>query len=471
VNDRHLLRAGLALLAVAPAVGFTAVRLNILHVSGGLTSPPAHVVTVGGAALAALLAALLMVHAARRENDARAGLVGVGFLVMSGLLLIHALATPDFILGEYGRNATVGLAGASAVPAGGIVFAIALILPARRAAAPTFIARWAGAALLTLVVLGTIGLVHPELVPIVPLTVTPWAYMLLTPACLVYGWLARRTWHTYQLTRRMTDAAVAVGLVWLGTSIPVYLLSPVWSWMFWAGHSLEGFGFLAVATAVSRDLMLQTPTLALPRRTRAQDLLDDEAELLGGYVKKLTTDMHDHDPTTLVHSRRVAQLAIEVGEQLGLPTDTLRRLAVAGLLHDIGKLQIPEQILRKPGPLTDDEYRTVQTHPGAGADLLAHLGSFDEEVPIVRAHHERVDGRGYPHGVAGGRIPLEARILAICDVFDALTSARPYREAWTQERALELIAKETGTAFDPACTSALLAVVADGNRVVTDVAA
>jgi putative nucleotidyltransferase with HDIG domain len=471
VNGRHLLRAGLALLAVAPAAGFTAVRLNILHASGRFESPPVHVVTVGGAAVAALLAALLMVHVAQRENDARAGLVGVGFLVMSGLLLIHALATPDFILGEYGRNATVGLAGALAVPAGGIVFAIALVLPARRMAAPDLIARSAGAALVALVILGTIGLVHPELVPLVPLSVTPWAYVLLTPACLVYGWLARRTWHTYQLTRRMTDAAVALGLVWLGTSIPVYLLSPVWSWMFWAGHSLEGFGFLAVATAVSRDLMLQAPTLALPRRTRAQDLLDDEAELLGGYVKKLTTDLHDHDPTTLLHSRRVAQLAIEVGEQLGLPTDTLRRLAVAGLLHDIGKLQIPEHILRKPGPLTDDEYRTVQTHPGAGADLLAHLGSFDEEVPIVRAHHERVDGRGYPHGVAGGRIPLEARILAICDVYDALTSARPYREAWPQERALELIAKETGTAFDRACTSALLVVVAGGNRAVTDVAA
>jgi putative nucleotidyltransferase with HDIG domain len=269
----------------------------------------------------------------------------------------------------------------------------------------------------------------------------------------------------------MTDAAVAVGLVWLGTSIPVYLLSPVWSWMFWAGHSLEGFGFLAVASAVSRDLMLQTPTLALPRRTRAQDLLDDEAELLGAYVKRLTIELHDHDPTTLIHSRKVAQLAVEVGEHLGLPTDALRRLAVAGLLHDIGKLQVPEDILRKPGPLTDDEYRTVQTHPQAGADLLAHLGSFDEEVPIVRAHHERLDGRGYPHGMAGEHIPLEARILSICDVFDALTSARPYREAWTPERALELIVKETGTAFDPACTAALLAVVVEGNHAVTDLAA
>jgi putative two-component system response regulator len=217
--------------------------------------------------------------------------------------------------------------------------------------------------------------------------------------------------------------------------------------------------------------MLRTPTLALPRRARAQDLLDNEAELLGGYVKSLTSSLHDHDPTTLAHSRKVALLAVAVGEQLGLPTPVLRRLAAAGLLHDIGKLQIPWEILNKPGALTDDEYRTIQTHPQAGADLLAQLGSFDEEIPIVLSHHERLDGRGYPHGLTPAEVPLEARILAICDVYDALTSARPYREAWTQERAIALIAKETGTAFDPDCTAALLAVLEAGNQAVADLAA
>jgi putative nucleotidyltransferase with HDIG domain len=291
------------------------------------------------------------------------------------------------------------------------------------------------------------------------------------PACGVYAWIARRTWHTYALTRRPSDAAVSVGLVWLGTSIPIYLLSPVWSWLFWAGHSLEAVGFLAVAGAVSRDLTLRTPTLALPRRARAQDLLASESALLGGYVSALTADMHDHDPSTLAHSRKVALLAIAVGEHLGLPTDALRRLAVAGLLHDIGKLHIPSEILNKPGALTDDEYRTIQTHPGAGAELLARLGGFAEEIPIVLAHHERVDGRGYPHGLAGERIPFEARILAICDVYDALTSARAYREPWPEARALELIASETGTAFDPVCSGALLAVVEAAPQAAADLAA
>jgi putative nucleotidyltransferase with HDIG domain len=442
-----------------------------VRAAGAFVSPPTHVMAVGGAALAALLAALMMVAVARRENDARGGLVGVGFLTMAGLLLIHALATPGFILGEYGRNATVGLAGALAVPAGGIVLAIALMLPARLVAAPKLIGRAAGATVAALVVLGAIGLGHPALVPLVPVGASPWSYALLLPACAVYAWVARRTWHTFQLTRRSSDAAVTIGLAWLGTSIPVYLLSPVWSWTFWAGHTLEALGFLAVASAVSRDLTLRTPTLALPRRARAQDLLDDESQLLGGYVRALTAKMHRHDPSTLAHSRSVALLAIAVGEHLALPAAALRRLAVAGLLHDIGKLHISPDILNKPGALTDAEYGTIQTHPQAGADLLANLGSFDEEIPIVLAHHERLDGRGYPHGLARERIPLEARILAICDVYDALTSWRAYREPWPQERALELITSETGTAFDPACAAALLAVVARGTRAGADLAA
>jgi putative nucleotidyltransferase with HDIG domain len=459
MSGRRTLRACILLLAAAPAAAYTLVRAGMVPVAGRFVSPPTHVLAVGGAAFAALVAALLMVHVARREHDARGGLVGVGFLAMSGLLVIHALATPGYILEAYGRNATVGLAGALAVPAGGIVFAAALLLPARVAGAPRLVTRGAGASIAVLVLFGAIGLGRPALIPLIPVNVTPGAYILLTPACGVYAWLARRTWRTYQLTRRLSDATVAVGLAWLGTSIPVYLLSPVWSWLFWAGHGLEASGFLAVATAVSRDLVRTAPTLALPRERRASDLLDDESRLLGGYVSSLKADLHGHDPSTLAHSENVAALAVAVGEELGLAPDSLRRLAVAGLLHDIGKLQIPPAILNKPGGLTDAEFATIKTHPQAGADILANVGSFGEEIPIVLAHHERIDGRGYPHGLAGEAIPLEARILSICDVYDAVTSWRAYREPWPRERALALIESETGAAFDPVCARALLAVL------------
>ena len=459
MTARRLLGPILAAVAFGPIAVFGLVRLGLLPFAGRFESPPTHVVVVGGAAMAASAVAVLMIALARREHDPRGGLVGVGFLTMAGLLTIHGLATPGFILDEYGRNATVALAGGLAVPTGGLALAVSVLVPARIVQAPRLIARCAWAVAAALVTFGLVGLVHPELLPLVPVTATPWAYALLLPAVLLYGWIARRTWHTFQLTRRGGDLAVVLGLVWLASSIPVYLLSPVWSWMFWTSHGLEAAGFLAVAGAVARDLTLRTPTLALPRRTTAHDLLASEAALLGGYVRSLTATMHLRDPSTLAHSRRVAFLAVGVGERLGLSPATLRRLAVAGLLHDIGKLQVPVEILNKPGRLTDAEYDAIKTHPQAGADLLALLGSFDDEIPIVRHHHERIDGRGYPHGIAAEAIPVEARIMAVCDVYDALTSRRAYREPWTPERAVELIVSESGTAFDPVCVEALLAVV------------
>jgi putative nucleotidyltransferase with HDIG domain len=168
----------------------------------------------------------------------------------------------------------------------------------------------------------------------------------------------------------------------------------------------------------------------------------------------------EHDGSTEGHSRRVALLAVQLGEALNLPPATLRHLAVGGLLHDIGKLSVSGGILRKPGSLSDAEYEEVKRHPEAGERLLRELGGFSPEVlALVAAHHERLDGKGYPHKLAGPELGIGPRILAVCDVYDALVSDRVYREAWTRERALELLRKDTGSAFDGRCVWALQRVL------------
>jgi HD-GYP domain-containing protein (c-di-GMP phosphodiesterase class II) len=152
---------------------------------------------------------------------------------------------------------------------------------------------------------------------------------------------------------------------------------------------------------------------------------------------------------------------VQVGEALGLPPATLRHLAVGGLLHDVGKLSVAGDILRKPGALTDDEYDEVKRHPEAGVRLLRELGGFPAAVhSLVGEHHERLDGAGYPAGLAGDQLAIGPRILAVCDVYDALVSDRVYREAWTSERALALLREQAGSAFDPACVRSLAQVVA-----------
>src|SRR5919199_119944 len=135
-------------------------------------------------------------------------------------------------------------------------------------------------------------------------------------------------------------------------------------------------------------------------------------------------------------------------------------LGVGGLLHDIGKLSVSGEILRKPGKLTDAEYDAVKTHPAAGVELLSELGGFPAPVhALVGEHHERLDGAGYPRGLAAADLEIGPRILAACDVYDALVSDRVYREAWTPERALALLREQTGTAFDGACVESLARVV------------
>jgi putative nucleotidyltransferase with HDIG domain len=135
-------------------------------------------------------------------------------------------------------------------------------------------------------------------------------------------------------------------------------------------------------------------------------------------------------------------------------------LAIGGLLHDIGKLQVPDEILKKPGPLTDHEYAVVKRHPEWGAQLLRELGGFpDVARDVVLRHHERLDGSGYPHGAAGDDLDLDTRILAVCDVYDALVSERVYREPWTHDRALAILEEGAGELFDERCIEALARVL------------
>jgi HD-GYP domain-containing protein (c-di-GMP phosphodiesterase class II) len=179
----------------------------------------------------------------------------------------------------------------------------------------------------------------------------------------------------------------------------------------------------------------------------ASDLVLAEEAFLGSHVRALTLSLAQRDDYTEQHTRRVALRSVQVGELLGISPGRLRALATGALIHDIGKLAVPDSILKKPGALDDEEYAVIKRHPDQGARL-------------VRNHHERLDGKGYPSGLRADRIDLDTRILTVCDVYDALMSPRVYRPAWTHAAAIELLRGETGTAFDARCVKALEQVLA-----------
>ena len=186
-------------------------------------------------------------------------------------------------------------------------------------------------------------------------------------------------------------------------------------------------------------------------------MVSAEEAFLGSQVGGLVRLLAEKDEYTEGHTRRVALLAVEVGEELGLPPARLRELATGGLLHDIGKLSVPDEVLKKPGALDDVEYALVQKHAVWGDALLGRLGFSPRIRQLVRDHHERLDGTGYPHGSTA--LSLETRVLAVCDVYDALRSDRVYRDAWVHERAIALLREEAGTKFDAKCVEALSRVL------------
>jgi HD-GYP domain-containing protein (c-di-GMP phosphodiesterase class II) len=317
-----------------------------------------------------------------------------------------------------------------------------------------------GAALVAVAGLGALGLALPALVPVVPGARTFEATALVGAglACLlVVGVRAART---VLLTRRIRDAVATGGVALLGGAL---VAGWTWSWThlgFWMGHGFELAGLVMLGAAAALDLRDGAPSRALHGDLRAAEMVLREEAFLGVQVRALMRRLAAKDASTEGHTRRVAILATRVGEALRLPPARLRELALAGLLHDVGKLQVPDAVLRKPGPLTDEEFAVIRTHPGAGDALLASLGGFSPGVrAVVRGHHERLDGRGYPDGRRGDAIDLPTRIMAVCDVYDALVTARVYRAAWSHGDAVALLERESGTGFDPVCVAALQRVL------------
>ncbi len=162
----------------------------------------------------------------------------------------------------------------------------------------------------------------------------------------------------------------------------------------------------------------------------------------------LANALEAKDAYTRGHSTRVAGLARQIALRLGLPAQSAEIIAQAALLHDLGKIGVPERILRKPSALTPEEWEIMRRHPVTGAQIVAPLEFFDEGAIILRHHHERLDGSGYPDGLTGDMIPLGARIVAVADVYDALTSDRPYRRGHAQADAIQVLHDEAGRTLD-----------------------
>jgi putative nucleotidyltransferase with HDIG domain len=457
---RLLLRDRLVPLVALVGAGaaFPGATLHFLgHDSPNHLGMKVHFIGVGISALTATLAAFALTLVGIRRNDGRVVLVGTAFTVMAALLAIHGLATPGVIIGN---NGIISLTGAATLPVGGAVLALSAIPGLRRPQRIRPLLVLQAFCVVGVLGLGVTGMAIPSIVPSVPQPASKPAFVALGIGVFFYALLVLRALRTYLLTRRNADLAVVIGVAWLTAALPPALLLDYADLGWWIGHGFELAGIVIVGSAVALDLTRPAQSRALVGDLRAAELVAEEESFLGARVRALTLRLHAKDESTEEHTRRVALRAVQVGEELGLPPGRLRALAIGGLLHDIGKLSVPERILKKPGSLDDEEFAVIKRHPEWGLKLLRELGGFSATVhELVHDHHERLDGRGYPRGVEGCELSLDTRILTVCDVYDALVSPRVYRAAWSNEAAIGLLRDETGAGFDERCVAALEAVL------------
>lgn len=196
---------------------------------------------------------------------------------------------------------------------------------------------------------------------------------------------------------------------------------------------------------------------------RESEQLSKERDILLSGISCLIQALEARDQYTRGHSENVARYCARIGGTLKLSPGDLQRLGLAAKLHDLGKIGVPDSVLLKPGKLTDEEFAIIKRHPQVGVEILTPVASLADIIPAVASHHERLDGSGYPAGLSGAEIPLWARIIATADVFDALTSCRPYRQALPLDQALDIIRGMVPHHLCPQCVEALLASLEEAN--------
>jgi HD-GYP domain-containing protein (c-di-GMP phosphodiesterase class II) len=195
---------------------------------------------------------------------------------------------------------------------------------------------------------------------------------------------------------------------------------------------------------------------------RLKQAAEENRELFQGSIRMLAAAIDEKDPYTRGHSDRVAKYSLMIGQQLRLSPEELDRLGISALLHDVGKIGVDDRVLKKPGSLTEDEWRIMKQHPTKGANIMRPVPQLKEMLPGIELHHERLNGKGYPHGLKGDEIPLMARIIAVSDTLDAITTNRSYRSARDFDEALTIIRKAAATEFDAKVVGALEDIMHSG---------
>ncbi len=447
-------------LTASSGAGFLVLTNARLDRQFELATPSGHFYVVGSVAVISVLVGVGAVFAARRTAKLRVLLLALSFLSMATIFAVHGLATPGFILDERAFGVT-GFSARLALLVASVFLGLSAVPWSARIEAVLVERRLlvVGGWVATLAAFAAVALTAPEALP--PDVITSDGVSTAASVIVIGLGLAAaaRYIQGYRRTARPLFGAVALGSLLLVEAQVSMHYGAVWSGTFWLYHVQLLAAFTAIFWGVLSEYSRGDGWLDAIGRLGQVGLVE---QIQSGYSESivgLAAALEARDGYMFGHGRRVGALAVLIGKQLGFSDERLRALAQGTLLHDVGKIGVPDAILHKPGPLADAELAVIREHPARGHAILGASFGTHVEQAVVRHHHERWDGSGYPDALAGDEIPLEARVAAVADVYDALRSARSYRVARDRARAVEEVEQGTGSHFDPECVEAFLLVV------------
>ncbi len=419
-------------------------------------SPLALFLLVVVAASACAVAAAVVIVIAWRDDTAELGLLGAFTMAVSVLPLVHGITTPGI---WYGPNQATMSSVFWALPIASIAV-VPLIAPRARLARRAT-QRWRLLVTAHLAVVGVASsglLVSPSLLPVWPMS-SPTAIAVAVAAMSVCIALSFRQLRLSIIAGSSRSFAVSVGFAFVGVSSLVWVGRAPFTAGFWLAHALDILGVLLVTIGAIVSLRQRADLRDVLRPLTVHTPLAAFELGLDPLVHRFVASLETKDPVTRDHVVRSAELAMAVGDRLGVAARDMQLLGLGALLHDLGKLTIPDAILNKPDRLDPDEFTIVQGHAAAGERLVRESIVLAPIGPIVRGHHERLDGRGYPDGLIGEAIPRLARIVSVCDAFDAMARTRQYREGMGAARAIAILREHAGSQWDPHVVEALVHVV------------
>jgi putative nucleotidyltransferase with HDIG domain len=412
--------------------------------------PKGHFYIVSAVALLSTIIAIAVGIAGNRLRNIKVSFLALSFISLAQMFSLHGLSTPHFLLPVThlpGVAAQLSMLLAtiwlwlSSLPSDHKLVEIlsrrhSMLLPV-----------W----IIALCIYGIVCMFYPHIMNFLPFDMKPLNGVITTIILLLNVITIIRYYQTYRFSRFPLQLSIVYSAGWFIVSQLIMVLGEMWRLSWWMYHYLLLASMIVMLVGLVKQYAVKGTFIGAIRALFTNDPFERITSSISPSVKALIIATEKKDTYTMGHTFRVTMYALKLAEELRIKPEQLRALAQGALVHDVGKISIPDSILNKPDKLSIEERDTIEKHPLNGYEMCRDLGFMKEELCIIRSHHEKWDGSGYPDKLQGEDISLLARIVAVVDVYDALTSERSYRKAWLHSDAINLLMEQKGIHFDPKC--------------------